>query len=229
MKIAIMQPYFLPYIGYWQLINAVDTFVIFDDVNFRKKSYIYRNFVLSSGFSSQINLELYGASQNKLINEIEISSNFDKLLKTIFVNYKKAPFFDVIFPIIENCLFCREKTLSKFLGYLLLNLSKYLGINTNFIYSSDIDKNNSNKGQKKLIDICNILNATNYLNSINGINLYSKEKFKQNNIRLNFLETKFFEYSQFKNKFVPYLSIVDVMMFNNKQRIENLLQKYELK
>ena len=81
MKIAIMQPYFLPYIGYWQLINAVDTFVIFDDVNFRKKSYIYRNFILSSGFSSQINLELYGASQNKLINEIEISSNFDKFVK----------------------------------------------------------------------------------------------------------------------------------------------------
>ena len=229
MKIAIMQPYFLPYIGYWQLINAVDTFVIFDDINFRKKSYIYRNYILSSGVSSQINLKLHGASQNKLINEIEISGNFDKLLKTIYLNYKKAPFFDVIFPIIEDCLFYKEKNLSKFLGYSLLNLSKYLGINTNFIYSSDIDKNESKKGQKKLIDICNILNATNYLNSINGINLYCKEKFNQNNIRLNFLETKFFEYKQFKNKFVPYLSIIDIIMFNDKQQIENLLKKYELK
>ena len=229
MKIAIMQPYFLPYIGYWQLINEVDTFVIFDDVNFRKKSYIYRNYILSSGLSSQINLELHGASQNKLINEIEISSNFDKLLKTIYLNYKKAPFFNVIFPIIENFLFYKEKNLSKFLGYSILNLSKYLGINTNFIYSSDIDKIDSNKGEKKIIDICNILNATSYLNLINGVNLYSKEKFNKNNINLNFLESKFFEYNQFRNNFVPYLSIIDIMMFNNKQQIENLLKKYELK
>ncbi len=229
MKIAIMQPYFLPYIGYWQLIGAVDTFVIFDDVNFRKKSYIYRNYILSNGVSSQINLELLGASQNKLINEIEISFNFDKLIKTIYHNYNKSPFFDEVFPVIRNFLFYKEKNLSKFLGYSLLNLSKYLEINTNFVYSSDIDKDDNNKGQKKIIDICKILNATNYLNPINGINLYSKEKFSENDIKLNFLETKSFKYNQFKNKFVPYLSIIDILMFNDKQEIRKLLQNYKLK
>ena len=182
MTLAIMQPYLFPYIGYWQLINAVDVFVIFDDVNFIKKGYINRNLILVGGKSQQFTLELIGASQNKLINEIEVGNNSQKLLKTIEMSYKKAPYFDNVYPIIEDILNNKEKNLAKFIGYSLEQISSYLKLNTKFIYSSDIEKDNSLKAQDKILDICKKLNATSYMNAIGGQELYSKEIFKENGI-----------------------------------------------
>lgn len=228
MTLAIMQPYLFPYIGYWQLINAVDTFVIFDDVNFIKKGYINRNSIMVGGKSQQFTLELVGASQNKLINEIEVGNNSKKLLKTIEISYKKAQYFEAVFPIIVDILNQEEKNLSKFIGYSLEKLSDYLEIDTKFIYSSDIKKDNTLKAQDKILDICKKLNATNYINAIGGKELYDKEKFQSENIKLNFLETKATEYKQFKNEFISYLSIVDVLMFNSIDEVKNMLNKFNL-
>ena len=104
MTLAIMQPYLFPYIGYWQLLNAVDTFVLYDDVNYINKGYINRNSILVDGKAQQFTLELINASQNKLINEIEIGNNSKKLLKTITQSYIKAPFFEDIITLIEEIL-----------------------------------------------------------------------------------------------------------------------------
>lgn len=227
MTLAIMQPYLFPYIGYWQLINAVDTFVIYDDVNFIKQSYINRNSILANGQAQAITLELFGASSNKLINEISVGNNKKKLLKTIKQNYIKAPYFDDVFPIIDDILNQEEKNLAKFIGYSLQKLSNYLEIDTKFIYSSDIEKDNSLKAQDKVLEICNILQADNYINAIGGKELYSKDDFKNFDITLNFLETELIEYKQYKNDFVPYLSIIDIMMFN-KNEIKEMLARYEL-
>ena len=223
MKIAIMQPYLFPYIGYWQLINAVDTFVIYDDVSFIKKGYINRNAILIGGKSQQFTLELIGASQNKLINEIEIGNNSKKILKTIGMSYKKAPYFDIVFPIIEDVINQNEKNLAKFIGYSLEIFSTYLEINTNFIYSSNIEKNNDLKAQDKIIDISKKLSATNYINAIGGQELYDKDKFQENNITLKFLDTQITEYKQFKNDFISHLSIIDIMMFNSVCEIKKIL------
>lgn len=228
MTLAIMQPYLFPYIGYWQLINAVDTFVIYDDVNFIKQGYINRNSILSNGKSQVITMELIGASSNKLINEIEVGNNRSKLSKTIKQNYIKAPYFEIIYPLIENILNQNEKNLGKFIRYSLEQISNYLEINTKFIYSSDIEKDNALKAQDKVIEICNILKADKYINAIGGKELYNKEIFKENGMELNFLKTELVEYKQFKNDFVPYLSIIDVLMFNSKDEIKNMLNRYEL-
>ena len=228
MTLAIMQPYLFPYIGYWQLINAVDVFVIFDDVNFIKKGYINRNLILVGGKSQQFTLELIGASQNKLINEIEVGNNSQKLLKTIEMSYKKAPYFDNVYPIIEDILNNKEKNLAKFIGYSLEQISSYLKLNTKFIYSSDIEKDNSLKAQDKILDICKKLNATSYMNAIGGQELYSKEIFKENGIELYFLKTELLEYKQFKNNFIPYLSIIDILMFNHVTEVKLMLCKYDL-
>lgn len=227
MTLAIMQPYLFPYIGYWQLINAVDTFVIFDDVNFIKKGYINRNSILLGGKSQQFTLELIGASQNKLINEIEVGNSSKKLLKTIEMSYKKAPYFERIFPIIEDIFNQDEKNLAKFIGYSLQKVSNYLETDTKFIYSSDIHKDNSLKAQDKILDICKKLKATDYINAIGGQELYDKKKFQEENINLSFLDTELVEYKQFKNEFVPYLSIIDVLMFNSIDRIRDMLSRYE--
>lgn len=228
MKIAIMQPKFLPYIGYWQLVNAVDTFIIFDDVNFVKKAYINHNTILADGKSQQFSLELIGASQNKLINEINVGSNSKKLLKTIELNYKKTPYFETVFPILEGVFNQLEKNLAKFIGYSLKKISNYLEIDTQFVYSSDIDKNNSLKAQYKIIDICQKLNAKYYINAIGGKKLYEKKQFLAKNINLGFLDTNLIEYKQSKNKFITHLSIIDVMMYNNKIEINNMLKNYKL-
>lgn len=228
MKLAIMQPYFLPYIGYWQLINAVDTFVIFDDVNFIKKGYINRNSILAGGKPQQFTLELIGASQNKLINEIEVGNNSKKLLKTIEMSYKKSPYFDAIFPIIEDILNYEEKNLAKFIAGSLEKISSYLDIDTKFIYSSDIKKDNTLKAQDKILDICKKLDASSYINAIGGQELYDNKKFEEQNIQLNFLNAEIVKYKQFKNDFIPYLSILDAVMFNNKDEIKNMLKNYKL-
>ena len=224
MKLAIMQPYLFPYIGYWQLINAVDVFVIFDDVSYIKKGYINRNSILLNGQGQRITLELIGASQNKLINEIEIRGNSKKILRTIELSYSKAPYFKEIFPIIEEILNQEEKNLAKFIGYSLEKISNYLKIDTKFLYSSSIKKDNSLKAQNKILDICSKLNAKNYINTIGGVNLYDEDRFKKEGIDLNFLKAKIINYQQFKDEFISHLSIIDVLMFNDIDAVRNMLK-----
>ena len=228
MKIAVMQPYFFPYIGYWQLINSVDIFIIYDDVNFIKRGYINRNNILINNVKHLFTLSLIKSSQNKKINEILIGENNKKILRTIEQSYLKAPFFHDIFPIIEDIFSNKEKDLSKFLGNSLQIFSKYLDINTKFEYSSMIENDKSLQAQDRLIEISKILNATDYINAIGGEQLYDKNAFSDAGINLSFIQTELINYKQFNNKFIPNLSIIDVMMFNSKEDIKEMLKKYTL-
>ena len=228
MILAIMQPYLFAYIGYWKLIKAVDTFVIYDDVNFIKQGYINRNNIYANDKKQLFTLELIGASSNAFINEIKVGRNIKKIKRTIENAYLKAPYFSTAYPIIESILGQHEENLAKFIGYSLLKISEYLQIDTKFIYSSDIKKNNGLRAQDKVIDICMRLNADKYINSIGGKELYDKEIFKNKDIELNFLKPALHEYKQFENEFIPYLSIIDVMMFNSPHTIKSSLDDYQL-
>lgn len=231
MKLGIMQPYFFPYIGYWQLINATDKYVIYDDVNFIKGGWINRNRILMNGQGKMINLQMHGASSNKLINEIEVSGDAKhnkKLLKTIESCYKKAPYFSKALPVIENIIAQEEKNMARFLEYSIRQICKYLLIDTDLYVSSSINKNNDLKSQDKIIEICNILGADEYFNAIGGQELYSYEDFAYHGIKLKFLKTGKVEYQQFNKQFVPNLSIIDVMMFNSPVDIKEMLEHYEL-
>jgi hypothetical protein len=228
MRLAVMQPYFFPYIGYWQLISAADTFVIYDDVNFIKQGYVNRNNILQNQKAHLFTLELIGASSNKKINEIKIGGNSNKLLKTIKQNYSKASFYKDVFPVLDEILNNEEKELSKFLGFSLVKISKYLNLDTKFLYSSEIKNDKTFKAQDRLIEMSKILNANGYINSIGGIELYDKEVFSQNDINLSFLKTHEISYKQFNNEFVPNLSIIDILMFNDKEKIKEILTMNEL-
>lgn len=228
MKIGIMQPYFMPYIGYWQLIKAVDKYVIYDDVNFIKGGWINRNNILINGQKQLFNLLLSGASPNKLINEIAVEDNQTKLIRTIELNYKKAPMFQQVFPLFLHIMEHSDKNLAKFIGNSIVEISKYLSIETEFIYSSTLDKDNTLRAQDKVLDICKLLDANKYINAIGGKDLYSKESFLNSGIQLSFLETKIEPYKQFKNEFVPYLSILDILMFNSQMRVKTMLNNYRL-
>jgi hypothetical protein len=229
MKLGIMQPYFFPYIGYFQLINTVDKYVIYDDVNFIKGGWINRNKLLLNGQSFMFNLILSGASSNKLINEVFVAENQYRLLKTVESAYKKAPFFFEIFSVIESIVKFNDKNLARFIGNSLIQIANYLNFNTQFIYSSDIkEKDCSLKAQDKVINICSVLKATEYINAIGGMDLYNKSGFEQNNIKLLFLKTHQIEYKQFADKFISNLSILDVLMFNSAEQINEMLDNYEL-
>lgn len=234
MKIAIMQPYFFPYIGYWQLIHCVDKFIIFDDVNYINKGWINRNKILINGAAKYINVFLKGASQNKLINEIELFSEEDwrgKILQAIHLNYKRAPYFEKAFPVIQQAVENPEEMLAKYLVNAIYKVTEYLGISTDIIISSEIEKDNSLKGQDKICDICERVGGSEhvqYVNPIGGQELYSKEIFAERQMELFFLKTGDIEYKQLSNEFVPWLSIIDIMMFNDVDTIGEMLNKYTL-
>lgn len=231
MKLGIMQPYFLPYIGYWQLMNAVDRYVVYDDVNYINRGWINRNRILIRGNPAYFNLPMSGASQNKLIREIGVdheSRILEKNLKTVEMAYKKAPCFDAVFPLMQKILSGKEESLSGFLFDSIKIICDYLEIDTELLLSSGLNKNNALKGEDKILEICTVLGASEYYNAIGGRELYSYERFRERGIQLKFVKTDRIEYTQFGNEFQPNLSILDVMMFNPVPEIRKMLEKYTL-
>lgn len=231
MKIGVMQPYFMPYIGYWQLMNYVDKYVIFDDVNYINRGWIDRNRILINKQAQYIGLPVVGKSQNKLINEINVNTDkklIEKVIKTVELSYKKSKYFEDVFPLFCEIMRNDEKNLALFLKDSILQIAKYLDINTEFFLSSNIEKDNSLKGQDKILQICKKLNGTEYINAIGGQELYSKELFSDNGLKLSFLKTSSIEYNQTSSSFEPNLSIIDVLMNCSKEETKEFLDCFEL-
>ena len=233
MRIGIMQPYFFPYLGYWQLMNAVDRYVVYDDVNFIKGGRINRNSILMNGAAHPINLPLLGASPNKHINEVQVNPDpvaRGKLLRTIEQSYARAPYYADAMPVIAAALECPEEDLGKFLYSSFRTVGAYLGIGTELILSSEMQKDCSLKGKDKVLHICGLLGADEYFNSISGVPLYEpyRAEFEAAGIELKFPKMRPVEYPQFKNEFVPNLSIIDVMMFNSREECRRLLEEYDI-
>lgn len=229
MKLAIMQPYFLPYIGYWQLINAVDKFVIYDNIQYTKKGWINRNRILNTDKDVYITIPLDKDSDYLDVDQRNISQCFDrmKLLNQVSQYYRKAPNFKIGLSIFEEIIMNNEKNLFKFIFNSIEVVCTYLSIETPLIVSSSIDIRHDLKGQDKVLAICKQLNADEYINPIGGVDLYKKEVFKAENIELKFLQTQAFEYYQNRNEFIPHLSILDVIMFNSKESIGSYLKEYK--
>jgi len=233
MKTAIMQPYFMPYIGYWQLINAVDNFVLLDDVNFIMRGWINRNNILLNNKSHLFSFPLEKPSQNKLICETRLAfdkKNRESFLNTLQLAYKKAPQYSKIFPLIEEIVNFKENDLTKFILNSFIKTFSYLAIEKNFLISSQIEKDNSLKGEERIIEICKKLGAKTYINLPGGRKLYSGENFQKQAIELKFISPDIATiiYSQFGENFVPALSFLDIMMFNDKEKIKYFLEEYSL-
>lgn len=228
MRLAIMQPYFFPYLGYFQLIHAVDTFVIYDDVNFIKGGWVNRNYILGGDRKQLLTLPLAGASQNKLIDQVSLAGNTARLLKTIRQNYAKAPNFVAVFSLVEEVLGSPERNLARLLDMSLRKVCIHLGLQPTWSVSSGLNKDNKLRGEAKILDICETLGATHYINLPGGKMLYNTDAFADRGIKLSFIESIPVEYRQFGGAFVPNLSILDVMMFNDSEQCARLLREYVL-
>lgn len=227
-----MQPYLFPYIGYFQLLNLADKFILLTDVNFIKKGWINRNYILVNNKRNLFTIPVTGSSQNKLIKDIEISfdkSKRDKFLLTIEKSYKKAPYFREVYRIISDIFSQKTGLLSELILFSVKEIKKYLEITTEISESYGSYPESFLKGEDRIIEICRIENASQYINLSGGMNLYSKEKFRSEGIELKFLKTKKIVYKQFEDTdFEDSLSVIDLLMFNPKERIHEFLNEYEL-
>ncbi len=212
-----MQPYFLPYIGYFQLIGAVDEFVVYDNIKYTKKGWINRNRLLQDGADATFTLPLKAGSDACDVVEREIAATWDpgKLLNQFRGAYRAAPRFDEVMPLLERIARHAERNLFGFLHHALVETCAHLGLATRIRVSSEVDIDHALKGQDKVLALCGALGADTYLNPIGGVELYAREAFAARGVTLRFLRSRPLEYPQFGKPFVPWLSIVDVLMFND--------------
>jgi len=230
-SIAVMQPYFFPYLGYFQLIQATDKFIFYNDVQFIKRGWIHRNRILINNKSKYLTIPCKKASQNKLISEIEHALDKKtkrKLRAQVEFAYKKAPFFENVFPIIEDVMNYETKYISELGIYSILKVCSYLDLKINYHVSGGRYQNEHLEKALRLIDITKKEKADVYVNSIGGKELYTKANFAKEDIQLDFLNPQKVEYEQFKSDFIPWLSIIDVLMFNSVSETRKLLTKYVL-
>lgn len=235
MRLAIMQPYLFPYIGYFQLVNAADKFVVYDDVSFIKQGWINRNNILLNGARHLFSLPLEQATSFRKISETRIAerlygqwlAKFEKILSS---SYKKAPFFDEIFPLVINIL--QEGKNAASIAELcvqgIVAIKEFLGIDTVLERTSTVYGNEHLSAAARVIDICKREKASVYINPIGGTELYSKEEFSKESLGLLFLKTETIQYPQFRHEFVPHLSVIDCLMFNSRAQMKELLNQYIL-
>lgn len=225
-----MQPYFFPYLGYWQLLAAVDRFVVYDNIEYTKKGWINRNRFLRDGADAPFTLPLKKGSDFLDVRERSLADDFNPatLLNPFREAYRKAPYFDAVFPLIETIVKAAPKNLFDYLLHSLVATAAHLEISTPIIVSSTVPIDHRLKAGEKVLAMCGALGAHRYLNSVGGRTLYTAETFAAAGVELKFIQTRPVTYPQFGQPFVPGLSILDVMMFNSPDAVRRMLGEYDL-
>ena len=210
-----MQPYFLPYIGYYQLLNYCDTFVVYDDIEYTKKGWINRNRFQLNGEARTFSLNLKSASDYLAIRERSLADNFDrsKLLRLVEAAYRKAPCFDELVDFLRPVVLFESNNLFSYLENSIQQVCLHLGITTKIVRSSELEIDTGIRGQERVLEICDVLGAEKYINPIGGLDLYDRQSFMDRGIDLKFIKSRLTPYSQGNFEFVPALSVVDQIAF----------------
>lgn len=228
MKGAIMQPYFFPYIGYYQLAYEVDRYVFLDDVTFIKQGYINRNSIILQGRRHDFSIPVLNISSYRNINDHEYSGDFSKLLKLIESSYRKAPFFSLVMPLVEEVVRDPDNNVARKNAKSLTAVFSYLGLEREYLFSSDVALDRGLKGQDRILALCHKLGVDRYRNAIGGQGLYDADAFTASEIELKFIKTNIRPYSQSKGDFVPHLSIIDILMYCDKPSVLGQISDYFL-
>lgn len=231
MKLALMQPYAFPYLGYFQLIHAVDRFVVLDDVSYIKSGWLNRNRLLGPHGPLRFTLPVEGASSHRRLGELQLVAGprwQDKLLRTIEQCYSRSPGFADTWPLVEATLRFPERRLSAWLRHSLEQVCAGLGVTTPMVSAATVHPAGTARGQCRVIDVCRREGASDYINAEGGRALYAPEEFAQAGVRLHFLTHHPRAYPQRGAAFVERLSIIDVMMFNPPSALPQLLGDYSI-
>ncbi len=224
-----MQPYFLPYIGYFQLLSSVDKFVVFDDVNFINRGWINRNRILLNGKAHLFTVPLRRASQNKRICDLDIVADSDwseKLMRTIQQAYLKAPYYLEVLSTVEDIVYFDTLKLDEYLLHSITSIARLLPIETEIVPTSRVYANATLHGQDRILDICRRESALVYINPIGGTELYDRNRFSRAGIELKFLRPMQTSYRQSSNEHLPFLSTLDVLMHNGVEGTRKLLKAF---
>ena len=233
MKVALMQPYFFPYLGYYQLINSVDEFVIFDNAQYVRRSWMNRNRILNEHKeSSFMTVPVSKAPRETKIKDIVIKNHEnwqEKIFRKLLI-YKNAPYYPQVVEFLNDCFLNRHTNLSELNTILLKKTCRLLNIKTNItILSERLPAiQSANMADEWGIKVSKALNATTYINAIGGRDIYCQQKYQDHGLVIKFIKPNLFSYKQFDRNFVPGLSIIDVMMFNDVNAIKEMLEMPEL-
>ncbi len=232
-KIAIMQPYFLPYIGYWQLMHAVDEFVVYDNIQYTKKGWFNRNRILDGDHDRLFTIPVKKDSDFLNVDERFLADDsqkeIERSLRIIQSTYRKAPCYADVYPLVEACFKGADSNLFGYIYITLQLIREYLQIDTEITVSSHIAiDHGALKAEEKVLAICKAQHTDMYINPIGGTELYDKSRFEAEGVTLSFIKSRLVQYEQFGQPFVPWLSIIDILMFNNKEKVRQMLDEYDL-
>ena len=226
---GIHQPYFIPYIGYWQLINSVDLFAIADNYKFIKQGWIHRNRIMEMDTVRYFNIEVDHISQNRNICDHKIKPIDKELkLKQLGQYYHNAPYLNQGLNLMDKMFSFKGDNLADFLYHSIQLLCNYLQIGTKIVRTSDYPQDPELRFADRVYDYCRQMGADTYYNLIGGMNLYSFEEFREHGFKLAFLESIPMPYRQSGKEFVFGLSILDIIMRNSVEEIQELLNSYRL-
>ena len=251
MKLGMNQPYFFPYLGFYQLVHAVDRFIIYDNLNYIQYGWINRNrFLVVGGAPTYFNAVTVESSSYKKIRDIKLSPRTNwrrKLLNTFFLNYKKCPFFAETYALIEPVIQHETESLCELATKSIVEVCHHLRITTEITENptyqqleSDLHQNDLSKvfpsiklkrPERKVyrvVAVCHMMQAGEFVNAIGGQALYDKNDFKANGIELRFLQSADEPYQQTTTTYYPNLSIIDVLMNCGREGTINRLGNYEL-
>ncbi len=235
MKVALMQPYFFPYIGYWSLIKHTDKFILFDNVQYIRRGWIDRNRILKPNDGVQyVKVPLIKHSQSIKINEIKINYMEDwkvKILRQLEHYKKKAPYYKETMSVIESALSIDTESIVKLNENIIVQVCKYLNVNVNLSTFSQmsLEIDDVKSSDEWALNICKAMgNVDEYWNPEGGISFYEKSKYTKAGINIKFLKVNLDKYEQGRDSFEPGLSIIDVMMFNSVEDINIMLDNFQL-
>ncbi len=232
MSVAIMQPYFFPYLGYFQLVQAADHFVFYDDVMFIKKGWINRNRILMQGNDFLFSIPLEKQSQHKSIRQSTVAYGAEfpsKWLQQIESAYKKAPHFQEVLELIHRVIQEKPASIADLAAKSVMETWTYLGLEQKFYMSSELKTKPDVDRALRLIHITQELGDSHYINAVNGQALYDKPFFAAQGVQLDFLSPKLQPYPQGnQSEFMAGLSMIDVLMWNSREEVIQQVKNFDL-
>jgi len=241
MKLAMMQSYFLPYIGYFQLINSADKFILYDKLGYIRHGWVNRNRILTrEGNISYITVPVKHGNSNRHIFDTYINNTANwrrNILKAIYLNYIRAPFFEETYSLLEDIISETYHTISELNRASLSIICRHLEIPTLLIDDNDLystieeeikSMESTDRHHQRPISICKQEGAKIYINAIGGERLYFRDRFASEGIALFFIKTADIKYEQNQPEFYPNLSIADVLMYSGVKKTKDFLNLFEL-
>jgi len=225
--IAVMQPYFFPYLGYFQLAGSVDRFVFLDDVAYIKKGYINRNRILLGGQPFSFSIAVERISQNRRIDEHFFTGAFDSFLEQLRHAYSRAPFFDEVFGLVKAVCLEPDRNVARKSAASVCAVFDYLKLPFSNQFASEMQRTEAN-GESRILELCQYFGADTYHNAAGGQKLYDSRRFADVGVRLRFVSNRFATYHQGVETFVPGLSIIDVLMHNPREQVCKMLLDFDL-